>query len=225
MKKVFILMIIVLSAAIFSNVAAQGDSDLRDTNIKGRSNELERIDRDAKKESKKNKNKKPKDDAPPATPPPAAAPPVAAPPPEDHLTTIFPQIKEDYESIQKSQVGIIDAYANGKTADYAQIAKLAAEINRNAVRLDSNLFSPPAAPEAKKEEKPTVEKNTETKNLRGLIVELDDAVAAFISSSMFQNLRTADPTVSEKARQDLQQIIKSSEAVGAEVTKLQNDRK
>ncbi len=62
MKKIIVLTIVVLATG-FSNVFAQvtppgaSDKDLRDTNIKGRSNELERIDRDAKKEASKKKDK------------------------------------------------------------------------------------------------------------------------------------------------------------------------
>ena len=62
MKKILILTIVIFAAA-FSEVSAQiappggSDSNLRDTDIKGRSNELERIDRDARKETSKKKDK------------------------------------------------------------------------------------------------------------------------------------------------------------------------
>lgn len=55
MKKIIILTATILATATFSTVYAQvtpagaGDKDLRDTNVKGRSNELERIKRDAGK--------------------------------------------------------------------------------------------------------------------------------------------------------------------------------
>lgn len=220
MKKIIILAIVVLVTAAFSNISAQvtpagaGDKDLRDTNIKIRSNELERIDREAKKEAAKKEaaNKKDK----------------SAEQPKDELAAKYDEIKTDYEQIQMSQDAIIKAYQSGDKTDYAQIGKSASEINRSAIRLNSNLFSAPAAAntnekkEVKKEEsrKEEPEKETKTtKSVSDLIIDLDNTIGSFATSPMFQNLRSVDPQVSAKAKTNLEKIIELSATLGTEAGK------
>ena len=196
MKKILVLTALVCSAAIGSNIYAQqtpppgaGDKDLRDTDVKGRSMEMERIDRDARKP-----NKSPK----------AQATTAGASQSEDKLAAKYADIKTDYEQIQMSQDAVIKTYQGAGKIDYAQIGKSALEINHSATRLKSNLFPPttvePADAKTEAEKKPA-------KSVRDLIVELDDAVGNFATSPMFQNLRVVDVAVSAKARLDLLKII------------------
>ncbi len=70
--------------------------------------------------------------------------------------------------------------------------------------------------------KKDAEKPLARKSLRSLLIELDDAVAGVISSPMFQNLRTVEPSAAEKTKADLQKVMKLSEAVKAEAA---NSRK
>ena len=217
MKKLFILIALVGLTAICSNIYAQqaappggGDKDLRDTNVKSRSNELERIDRDAKKQPTGSKN---------STPVPATAE------AEDKLAAKYGEIKTDYEQIQLSQDAVIKTYQTGGKVDYAQISKSAQEINKSAMRLNSNLFTVPtienleAKGEVKNEEK--MEKETKTsRSVRDLIVDLDNAVGSFATSPMFQNLRVVDAKVSEKTRLDLEKIIELSAMLDAEAQKM-----
>lgn len=122
MKKILISAFVIFAAAIFSSVFAQlapagaGDTDLRDNNIRMRSNEIERVKRDADKQNEE-----------------------SAMNPE--IDSKFPEIKEDFEGIQLAQAAIIKAYSTGENIDYKQIRKSAEEIIKNAKRLDSNLFS------------------------------------------------------------------------------------
>ena len=221
MKKVFISTIVILAA--FSAVSAQiapsgaGDSDLRDTNIKGRSNELERIDRDARKETSKKKNKSKVNQA------------AEQPPAEDKLAAKFAEIKTDYEQIQLLHDSIIKAYNVDGKIDYAQIGKSSAEINKSAVRLNSNLFpdSPAKTPPAGKVESSNSAKDEKTdknpqqpKSVRDLIVDLGDNINSFATSPMFQNLRAVDPAVSEKAKSDLDKIIEESALLNTEAEKM-----
>lgn len=208
MKKLFILTAFICSTAICSNIYAQqtpppgaGDKDLGDKNIKTRSIELERVERDA------NKTDKPAVDSPSATT-------------EDKLAAKYGEIKTDYEQIQLSQDNIIKAYQSGNKVDYAQISKSAMEINKSAMRLHSNLFPAPIVEntDAKKEVKKE-EPKKETKSVRNLIVELDNSIGNFAMSPMFQNLRTVDAAVSEKAQTDLDKIIELSATLGAEAKK------
>jgi len=225
MKKTFILTIVILTAAAFSTVSAQvtpagaGDKDLRDTNVKGRSNELERIKRDAQKPEKRGK------DAAPGT--------INAAEAEDALAAKYEEIKMDYEQIQLSQDSIIKAYQSGDKIDYIQISKYSSEISKSAMRLSSNLFPAPVVEntDAKKVESSNQKKVEKAekemknpKNVRDIIVELDNTIGSFATSSMFQNLRTIDPAISEKTRVDLEKIIELSALLGVEAENMSKIR-
>jgi len=211
MKKIFILIALVVSTAICSNIYAQretppgaGDKDLRDTDVKRRSMEMERIDREAHKTNQ------------------TAVNPRAAKA-EDKLAVKYAEIKKDYEQIQLSQDVVIKTYQDGGKIDNAQIGKSALEINGSAIRLKSNLFPVIENPDSEKEEKKGTKKEKESKlakSVRDLIVDLDNTIGSFATSPMFQNLRTVDAAVSEKARINLEKIIELSAALNAEVQKM-----
>lgn len=216
LAKMLVLIIFLLAVAMFSSVSAQttappgaGDRDLRDTNVKGRSNELERIDREARKadNNKTSKSAKVKNEKES----------------EDRLAAKYEEIKTDFEQIQQSQNSIVSTYTTGEKIDYGQIGKFAMEINKSAIRLNSNLF-PPAEEksDAKKEEK--TESKT-TKSVKELIVDLDNNIGSFAASPMFQNLRVVDSKVAEKAQLDLAQIIALSAALNQESLKMTSDKK
>ncbi|MCU1288524.1 MAG: hypothetical protein JWN60_753 [Acidobacteria bacterium] len=188
-----------------------GDKDLRDNNIKTRSIDLERVDRDARKKGN-------------------LAAQVAAPAAEDRLAVVYAEIKADFEQVQLSQDVVVKTYQGTGKIDYAQISKAAAEINKSAMRLDSNLFPAPSleAADSKKDEKKAGEPKKETKtsrSVRDLIIDLDNSIGSFASSVMFQNLRTVDEAVSTKARLDLQKIIELSALLDAESRKMSESGK
>jgi hypothetical protein len=120
----------------------------------------------------------------------------------------FAAIKKDFESIQKLQSSIVKAYTTGKKIGYGEIGKLSLEINKSALRLNSNLFA--ESTDTKEEKK--LEFKT-PKSVRELIIELDNNIGSFAKSPMFQNLKVVDPTVSEKTRITLEQIFKLSSAL------------
>lgn len=200
MKKFILSIFVIFSTALFSGVFAQvdpppgaGDKDLRDNNIRMRSNELERI--------KRNANKPKTSESSPLM--------------NSEIDAKYPEIKEDYESMQLLLDAIIKAYTTNEKIDYKQIETLAEAINKNAKRLDSNLFSdePEKDKSKKKEEKAE-------KTVKDLIVELDTALGSFVSSAMFQNLRVVDPAVAQKARQDLVTIMETSKMLSKEAGKM-----
>lgn len=213
MKKPIILVAMILAAAAFSNVEAQvtppgaGDKDLRDTNVKGRSNELERIDREARKSGKRGS----KDRTPQSS---------KTEQPEDALATKYEEIKLDFEQIQKSQDSIITSYKSGEKVDYAQIGKSALEIKKSATRLNSNLFPPPVKNLDEKKVDNAEKQTKKSKTIRDIIVELDNTIGSFAASPMFQNLRTPDPEVAGKTKIDLARIIEFSEILAAEAEKM-----
>jgi hypothetical protein len=104
------------------------------------------------------------------------------------------------------------------------------EINKSALRLNSNLFPAPEA-EKKKSEKQEVKKDAiennpkPTKSVRDLIVDLDNAIGSFANSPMFQNLRVVDPEVSAKTKLDLDKIIVLSNLLDAEARKMETGSK
>ena len=213
MKKIFVLTAIVFSTAIGSSVYAQqaappgaGDKDLRDNNVKSRSMEMERIDREARKPNQSTQSKQ------------------AAAAAEDKLAAKYADIKIDYEQIQMSQDVVIKTYQSAGKIDYAQIGKSALEINTSATRLNSNLFpAPPIEPadaktEVKKDKE--TERNTIPTTFSGLIVELDNAVGNIATSPMFQNLRVVDAAVAAKAKLDLKRIMELSAILDAAARKM-----
>lgn len=222
MKNLLILIALLFSNAVYSGISAQvtpppgaGDKDLRDTDVKRRSIEMERVERDAKKSGGTSESA------------------VAAKVEEDRLAIKYGEIKIDYEQIQLSQDAIIKAYQGSGKIDYEQIGKSALEINNSAKRLKLNLFTAPAEDSgAKKEEKKENEAKDKTeketkpaKSIRDLIVDLDNAVGSFVTSPMFQNLRTVDAAVSEKAGLELKKISELSAALGAEARKMSTGSK
>lgn len=198
----------ILTAAIFSNLAAQltspavsGDKDLRDDNIRMRSVDLERTKRDAKKSETENSG--------------AASTVLPTAVIKSDIDTKYPQIKEDFEGIQNNQTEIIKTYTTGEKIDYQRIKNLAETLSKMAKRLDGNLFAPQVE---KKKEKPK-ETVTDKKNIKELIIDLDNAIGDFVSSPMFLNLRVIEPRIADKTQFDLAKIIEISQTLFLEEDK------
>lgn len=168
---------------------------LRDDNIRLRSVEMERARRDAAKKD---------------TDPNAATV-------NSEIEKKYPEIKEDYEGMQLSQMAIVKAYTMSENIDYKAINASADKINKHAKRLNSNLFS--SDPQKKKDKDDDEEK--EEKSVRDLIVALDNAIGAVASSKMFQNLRVVDPEVANKTQADLMSVMKISSELAEAAGKMQ----
>jgi hypothetical protein len=211
MQKLSIIFTFALFIILGSNGYAQqtpppgaGDKDLRDTDVKRRSIEMERVERDARKGSGANAKNTPAKN-------------------EDRLAGKYDEIKTDYEQIQLMQDAVVKAYQTGSKIDYQQIGKSAHEMNRSASRLISNLFpvSPDEKEEAKKEEKDKAEAERKpAKSVRDLIIELDNTIGSFAASPMFQNLRVIEPKVSAKTKLDLEKVAELSRLLEAEARKM-----
>lgn len=212
MKRILVLIAFIFSTAVWSSVYAQGntpppatgDVDLRDTDVKRRSVELERVERDAKKGDRNTS-------------------PEAKKAAEDRLAAKFAEIKTDYEQMQLSQDAVVRAYQTGGKIDYAQISKSAQEVNKSAARLNSNLF-PAETGGKKKEEKKKDKSGKESQpaqSVRDLIVDLDNAIGSFTKSPMFRNLRVVDAEVSKKAKSELEKIIELSALLTDEARKME----
>jgi hypothetical protein len=159
--------------------------------VRGRSNEMERVKRDAEKPDRKPDRK------------------AAEKSPEDK----FPQIKEDFERIQIVNGEVLQARG---APDYVRLSEAAGEVSRRAARLKSNLFTP----ETEKKPKAEGVEEKDQRELKSLLSALDDALARFVNSPMFQNPKVVDPRDNEKARQDLDEVIKLSTRVLKEADKM-----
>lgn len=200
MKKIVVSMIFIIIAAMISNVFAQretpagaGDKNLGADDLKTRSIEIDRIKQEALKSDAAN-----------------------FAPINTEINAKFPQIKEDYEGIQISEAAIIQAYTRGKTIDYSLIGTSADSINRNAKRLDTNLF---AASKTEKNLEKTLKKEEKPKKIRDIIIELDKAIGDFISSKIFGNIKLIEAEVAIKTRTDLQRVMQLSEELSNEAKK------
>ena len=203
--KRFIGLLFVGLVACASYAAAQspappgaGDKNLGDRNIKDRSMELERVKREADKPARKN---------------------------DAADTARFEEIKDDFENIQRLQDEVLKAYTTSKEVPVKTIADDAAEINKRATRLESNLF--PAPPEEKKSSKKSKDVPKEEpaplgplpQDLKSLIVEQDNILARFVTNPMFTNPTVANINDQLVARTDLQKVIRLSAALKAEAEK------
>lgn len=117
--RLFVVAIFIITSMWSSSASAQrrpppvgADRNARDptSDIKGRSNEIERIKREADHPEER-----------PALP-------------------AFPQIKEDFERLQIVNSDILQAGMRAGTLPYKQISEAAAEMKKRAIRLKSNLF-------------------------------------------------------------------------------------
>jgi hypothetical protein len=202
MKKfiLFVFLTIASSVYIFGQVtppAVPDNANIQDNSLKMRSVELERIKREEIK---------------------AEAAKFA--PVNSKIEAKFPEIKEDFEGIQVSQSAVVSAYTTGKTIDYALIETTAEAINKKAKRLDSNLFPEATSQKLKDESNKSKEKTPPAKPIKDLIVELDDAIASFVSSKIFANLKLIEPDVAIKTRADLLKIQELSEKLSLEAKKM-----
>ncbi|HZE70206.1 MAG TPA: hypothetical protein VE135_11860 [Pyrinomonadaceae bacterium] len=183
-KRLLLITIIALSSALGSSATAQGPpSDSPGASPKDkaledkyRSDEIERVRREA--------------NAPEYNP----------------STARFPQIKEDFERIQRINIDVLQANEHDARLDYGRISEAAGEIKRRATRLKSNLF-PPAAKGSKKQSEQQWE---DRQDLKLLLTELDKAINRFVHNPIFANTRLVNPQDSARAERDLEKIINLS---------------
>jgi hypothetical protein len=156
--------------------------------IKKRSLELERLKRDADK-----------------------------PPAKEDLSANFPQIKRDFEQIQKVNDNLFRLTNEKAPINYNAVLKFGSEINERALRLNSILFT--TEPNAKKELKQKPETD-ESRDLKTLLQTLDKSLNSFVHNPMFQNLKLVNPTDLIKAQKDLENVIYVSHLIKVKTKEL-----
>lgn len=117
--------------------------------------------------------------------------------------TRIARINDDFEAIQKLQFSIVKAYTTGKTINYKQIRESAIEMRKRAVRLGVNFFSTNAQTVTDKNRR---ERSPALDDVKDLVVELDQAIGAFVTSPVFEKA-VVDSRLLEKAQLDLVKIV------------------
>ena len=125
----------------------------------------------------------------------------------------FPQIKQDFERIQIVNGEVLQA---GGAPDYGRLSEAAEEVRKRAARLKSNLF----APESEKKPKGESGEEEVQADLKSLLSTLDGALARFVNSPIFQNIKVVNPQDSAKAKHDLDEVIRLSTRVVKEADKM-----
>lgn len=180
-----------ISAQMLPSPFPVAEKEIREgSSIKIRSIELERVKRDAN-----NRNSK---DSP-------------------AIVRNFDEVKEDFEEIQILQTKIINIYTKGKEINYEKISRASAEMKKKALRLDKNLFGLKPDEKAMKVKTATL---YEQKSVRDLIIELDKNIEVFINSPVFKNNKLVDQEATEKAQNELEEIIRLTEMLSKEAKKM-----
>ena len=122
------------------------------------------------------------------------------------MVTRFPEIKEDFERIQVINSDVLQTFPSDAAFDYERLSAAAAEINKRAIRLKSNLF--PSELKARAEQ--GGQESKEQQDLKSLLNELDATITRFVHNPMFENTRVVNPQDSERAKKELQNIINLS---------------
>lgn len=121
------------------------------------------------------------------------------------------RVKKYFEGIQKLQDSIVQAYTTGKKIDYRKINKSSGKMTEMAVKLKTALFLTAKSSQVSgKTKKPEV--NGE-KQVKELIVDLDNAIGRFVTNRIFRNEKINASESSEKALSDLEEIINLSGAL------------
>lgn len=197
LKRSFTIFFLLAAGAIF--VSAQGSVEdslkrarERSGDIKNRSIELERMKREANQR-----------------PAPAAVP-------------RFPQIKEDFEEIQKINSRVVEMTAVKTPINYVALLKSVAEIKDRASRLRTNLFSTGIETEGKNSNTklPTEARLTDIPALTKI---LDRSINSFVHSSLFRNTNLVNPQDSLKAQNDLETVIAISSLLKERTKKLKKE--
>jgi len=195
MIKILLFTIFFVALSVVS-ISAQGSMEeavqnARDrfSDIKHRSGELERIKRDAEKAPERNDS-----------------------------TRKFPEIKEDFEQIQKINSDDLQPFAVKNPTNYAAFLKAVSELKHRAVRLHSNLFSFDSKEKNNSNNKKQIA--GEQQDIKILLGNLDETINSFVHNSIFQNIKVVNPKDSLKAQNDLETIIKISSIIKEKIEKM-----
>jgi hypothetical protein len=125
----------------------------------------------------------------------------------------FLEIKEDFEKIQMLESDIVRVYTTGKQIEYSKIAGFSAAINQSAARLKTNFLAAQKADRKKSPERPNAPEKALPNGVEPLIIELDNAIGAFVGNRIFLDPPKSKLRDREQAEVDLDRIIRLSAAL------------
>lgn len=124
-------------------------------------------------------------------------------------TENFEQLRKDFEGVQLLQNEIVKIYTTQKKIDFSMLEKRSEKLLESSKRLHKFLF-----PDLKERfwENPQSYGDATT-NLPNSIVKVDNALGRFVDNPMFKERAVLDLAESEKARRELEIIIRYTERV------------
>lgn len=115
----------------------------------------------------------------------------------------FQETKRRFEHIQKLQESIVKAYTTGREIDYEKIGNSASDMSGDALWLDRNLFG---AEET--DGKQSYWRSDPTRReVRDLIIRLDEAIGKFVGSRFFKRSTVVDRELFEEAQTRLRAVL------------------
>jgi hypothetical protein len=125
---------------------------------------------------------------------------------------VLDQIRADFLQIQVTERQLTKAAAAQLDIDLKLVGQLTGEIRKRGRRLKENLALP--QPETQQSvvgaRSPVA---TTSERLRMSLTDLSDLIESFVSNPMFEHTKLFDATLSDKARWDLDAIIRLSEEI------------
>jgi hypothetical protein len=137
-------------------------------------------------------------------------PPAKAVAPTPGQLIVLKQIRDDFQQIQLLNNQMMSVAVSGNPLSHKQLADQAAEINKRASRLQSNL----SLPESKKEEKSLPRQFVAVdEEIKALLITLDKHLVSFVSNSYFKNPSQLNVEQFATAGSDLQNVIELSASI------------
>lgn len=144
--------------------------------------------------------------------------------PQPHPALPYARSKEDFRTLQLVNNEIMrEVFAAGAAGapDYGRVAAAAAEINKRASRLKSNLRLP--EPARKSPRSPEVNISND-KQLKTSLRTLDELIMGFVTNPAFRDPGTVDGHHSAVAAENLTRIVELSRAVRLSAEKMRKAR-
>ena len=149
----------------------------------------------------------------------------ATPQPPPHPALPYARSKEDFRTLQLVNNEIMrEVFAAGAAGapDYKRVAAAAAEINKRASRLKSNIRLPEPA---RKAPRPLAVNISNDEQLRASLRALDELIMRFVTNPAFRDPGTVDARHSVTAAENLTKVVELSRAVRLSAEKMRKARK
>ncbi len=141
---------------------------------------------------------------------------------KERRLNLFPQINEDFQRMQVIHNEIVRMLHADKGFNYDRLADLTDEMKRRGTRLRSNL----ALPEPEKTEPQSTHSETiDESHMKKNIVQLHDLIVSFVANPLFKNLGVVSPQDIDKASENLNNIIDTSDEIKREAKTLSKSAK